>query len=58
MPKNKEIEKVVKFPVEIVLEKVEEPKIENVSPLHFEFNNEGLNQLKDKVNEIVAFLNK
>lgn len=36
-------------------ETVEKPKL---GKLEIEFNNEGLNQLRDKVNELVEFLNK
>lgn len=48
---------------QVIKEEVkEEPKVEvkviNVSPFHFEFNNEGLNQLRDKMNELIEFVNK
>lgn len=57
---NSKMKKKLKIEEAEKIEKVEsiEIKVERVSPFHFEFNNEGLNQLKDKVNELVEFLNK
>lgn len=49
-----------KKPVEIEEVKVIEEKVEKLKlgKFDFEFNNEGLNKLRDKLNEIIAYLNQ
>lgn len=46
---------MAKNKAEKVEEAVEEPKL---GKLEIEFNNEGLNSLRDKLNEVIEFVNK